>query len=163
MAVYIAMRLSDGLVKIGTSKTPEKRIKEVAARCKSKMVALRTMEGGHQHERWVHQHFSANRVTGEWFHFATAMMTFEIPRAFLCEIVYATENKKIVWEEPAKQVVLDHIAHMAPQLKIRSAPLLSKITGISVETVRRMKGGHGRLPTLSEVEIMRNFIGGCKI
>lgn len=79
MAVYIAMRLSDGVVKIGTSKTPEKRIKQLGKLFKSEMRALRIMEGTFPQEKWMHWRFQGQRVFGEWFTFVDDMMSVEIP------------------------------------------------------------------------------------
>ncbi len=80
MAVYIAMRLSDGAVKIGTSKTPEKRINQVGKFCKSEMRTLRIMEGTFRQEKWLHWFFQGQKISGEWFTFVDDMMKVEIPK-----------------------------------------------------------------------------------
>lgn len=79
MAVYMAMRLSDGAVKIGTSKTPEKRIKQLGKLFKSEMRTLRIMEGTFRQEQWLHWFFQGQRVSGEWFAFVDDMMNVAIP------------------------------------------------------------------------------------
>lgn len=63
MPVYVAERRSDGLVKIGWSQTPRKRVKSL------KCQLLATFKGGLDHERGLHQLCQEHRISekGEWF------------------------------------------------------------------------------------------------
>lgn len=86
MTVYIAMKLSDGSVKIGTSGNVKSRLSSIAFDEKSKMLLLRELDGSFGEEKWMHIRFSDRNICGEWFQFDPEMMTVEIPEDFQCHV-----------------------------------------------------------------------------
>lgn len=77
MSVYFAKGQRDGLVKIGKSNSPDRRLVALASAEKQPVTMLRVIEGGHAVEREMHQNFLALRVRGEWFRFDKSMMVIE--------------------------------------------------------------------------------------
>jgi hypothetical protein len=66
--VYFADR--DGLVKIGYSADPHRRVDQLGARL------LAVMPGGSVMERLMHRRFAEYRSHGEWFHPGLGLITF---------------------------------------------------------------------------------------
>lgn len=64
--VYFARR-SDGLIKIGTSKDPESRVRGIGTISGMAVTLLALQWGSYKDERALHRRFAAHRVVGEWF------------------------------------------------------------------------------------------------
>lgn len=80
MYVYFAQRADTKLVKIGTTRFPEKRI--AAIRCEvypSTLSVLRVIDGSYEAEREMHRRFAPYSRGGEWFVFHPEMMTATMP------------------------------------------------------------------------------------
>lgn len=144
MAVYIALRTSDGLVKIGTSRKPAARIKELSYRCRSRLIMLRTMDGTYPQEKWMHQRFGKQRVVGEWFNFDAAMMTVAIPEHFLVEV-----------PAPPAPWSADAMAELQRGMEFRSPVLVAEMCDIPVSEVGSIT--HGVMPSQVSVDRLLEF------
>lgn len=60
---------SQGMVKIGVSSNPKRRLAMIATGCPGGCVMLATAEGGPEEETRLHELFSHLRRRGEWFIF----------------------------------------------------------------------------------------------
>lgn len=74
MTVYMLQNGADGLVKIGYSANPARRIAALQTGSPGQLTVLRIMDGGQSFEAALHQHFSRLRVRGEWFSYAPEML-----------------------------------------------------------------------------------------
>ena len=80
MAVYFARAGADGpWVKIGTAAHPEDRVRALDTGSPFPLVLMRVIDGSDAVERWLHRHFAAHRLKGEWFNFVPEMLTIEPP------------------------------------------------------------------------------------
>jgi DNA-binding transcriptional regulator YdaS (Cro superfamily) len=79
MPVYFVRAGEDGPVKIGHAKHPASRLRELQAGCFEKFNVLRVIEGDVLSEKFLHRHFKAQRVRGEWFRFHADMLTIVPP------------------------------------------------------------------------------------
>jgi repressor LexA len=66
-------------VKIGKAADPATRLRELQTGHAEKLVVVRLLEGGHETEKWLHKHYAARRLQGEWFRFCESMLTIEPP------------------------------------------------------------------------------------
>jgi hypothetical protein len=57
----------DGPIKIGSSRSPMRRLREIRRDFIEPMKLLATTNGGQERERYYHTLFAAHRVEGEWF------------------------------------------------------------------------------------------------
>lgn len=64
--VYFAQD-EDGLIKIGTSEMPLRRVKQLRLLRKQRIELLGCLKGGFEEEHALHLRFAAHRVAGEWF------------------------------------------------------------------------------------------------
>lgn len=67
LAFVYFMRRTDGLIKIGYSYDPKKRLFQVRAQCKQQVDILATVQGAKKLEGDLHKKYAADRVEGEWF------------------------------------------------------------------------------------------------
>jgi hypothetical protein len=74
MPVYLIRSGSDGLVKIGFSKTVHKRLTKMQVGSPDKLTVLRILDGGKELEAALHARFKSYRVRGEWFTFSEDML-----------------------------------------------------------------------------------------
>lgn len=80
MSVYFIRAGADGpFVKIGHAEDPQARMRCLDTASPFPLVLMRVIDGGEEVERWLHRHFSALRVKGEWFRFTAAMLDIEPP------------------------------------------------------------------------------------
>jgi hypothetical protein len=79
MPVYFIRAGDTGPVKIGWTGNVEVRRKNLQGNHVEPLHLLRVIEGSRQRERWLHRHFAALRLTGEWFRFDAEMLTIEPP------------------------------------------------------------------------------------
>jgi DNA-binding transcriptional regulator YdaS (Cro superfamily) len=79
MPVYFVRAGENGPVKIGHAKNPASRLRELQAGCFEKFNLLRVIEGDVLSEKFLHRHFRAQRVRGEWFRFHIDMLTIVPP------------------------------------------------------------------------------------
>lgn len=77
MAVYFCR--FDDAVKIGFAKHVPSRLRAIQTTLPRKLVLLRQVDGGRAVERWLHQHYKARRLHGEWFAYSECMLTIEPP------------------------------------------------------------------------------------
>lgn len=60
--------ISDGIsVKIGVSKEPEVRLRQLSTACPRRLTLLTSFQGGFDVEAEIHRHYESQRVNGEWF------------------------------------------------------------------------------------------------
>jgi hypothetical protein len=77
MAVYFIRAGEDGPIKIGSADIVHARVKLLQTGNHLELVLLRTIDGDHTLERYLHRHFAAQRIRGEWFTFHPDMLTIE--------------------------------------------------------------------------------------
>lgn len=75
MPVYIIRAEDSGLVKIGWSKDPTKRMGDLRSSSTTELIILRLIDGIMPLEGIFHRHFKELRVRGEWFKFHPDMLT----------------------------------------------------------------------------------------
>lgn len=64
---FIGAKDAIGAIKIGCSKEPSRRIKQILIWSPVELELLATAEGGHREEGILHQMFGGERIQGEWF------------------------------------------------------------------------------------------------
>jgi T5orf172 domain len=110
--VYFVRRESDGLIKIGTSRTPAKRL----AYLKREHGALKLVAvagGDHKRENEFHRRFAALRAEGEWFR----------PELALLECVYALMKECLLEPVPGLPPVVERIEIGRMIWKIKIGPV----------------------------------------
>ncbi len=65
--VYFIKDSSNGLVKIGKSVTPHKRLKILQIGSSNKLQLVKIVKGGMYLEQILHRYFKSIRIQGEWF------------------------------------------------------------------------------------------------
>ena len=78
MSVYFIQSGSaegNGVVKIGHSSDPDRRIGELQSAVADPLRVIRLLEGGHQAEREVHRMLAHLHIRGELFEFSEEMLT----------------------------------------------------------------------------------------
>ena len=68
--VYVISNLKAGIVKIGVSKHPEKRMKSLECQCGMKLFMWhqsKVLYNAYAVENLMHKHFAEYRTYGEWF------------------------------------------------------------------------------------------------
>lgn len=118
MSVYFFRRDADGLVKIGFSKHVDSRCAEFRGPNKGRVLAV--VEGGFVRERLFHDHFAAERRTGEWF--APSDEMFWV----IGEIVVTGDTLAVPAEppEPVKNGDLLHLRHQLGLSRVAAAGLV---------------------------------------
>ncbi|MFC9581595.1 GIY-YIG nuclease family protein [Streptomyces yangpuensis] len=79
--VYVIGSAGSTRVKIGTSVSPEKRLKELQTGNPDRLEVLWCTPGGRELEATLHQAFADYRVEGEWFDFGDVQPVGAIPAA----------------------------------------------------------------------------------
>lgn len=79
MPVYFIRAGNAGPVKIGWANDVEARRRGLQTSHHQPLRLIRTIEGRRQTEGWLHGHFAAQRLEGEWFRFQPEMATVEPP------------------------------------------------------------------------------------
>lgn len=74
--VYFALAADLGKVKIGTSRWPDIRIREIQTCCPVRVEYVFFLEGGRPMERHVHRLFQHLRCRGEWFSYTDEIQRF---------------------------------------------------------------------------------------
>jgi len=88
MSIYFYHLPKQNLVKIGCSSNVNKRLNQLSTGCTEQGVLLRVIEGfGFKAEKWLHEHFKALKVKGEWFNYSEEMLSIEIPDGCLDTII----------------------------------------------------------------------------
>lgn len=72
-AVYFVQRGENGPVKIGHSKNPANRMRELQVGCPDRLHLMGTTPGGRHLERQIHIELEASRLQGEWFESSAAL------------------------------------------------------------------------------------------
>lgn len=65
--LYIIQSNNNGLIKIGRSKNPQKRLKQLQTGNPNKLKLIYTFEGEGWREKIIHERLSYYRLEGEWF------------------------------------------------------------------------------------------------
>ena len=65
--VYFIADLEKDVVKIGTSKSPKSRLKQLQTSNSNRLALLGYIEGNVSEERYLHKYFSKYRLSGKWF------------------------------------------------------------------------------------------------
>ncbi len=65
--LYFIRSLDSGLIKIGHSTNPDKRIKQLRLSTGERLEFVCVGVGGYEHEQILHERFDSDRVRGEWF------------------------------------------------------------------------------------------------
>ncbi|MFE7116605.1 GIY-YIG nuclease family protein [Streptomyces sp. NPDC057654] len=79
--VYVIGAAGSTRVKIGTSTSPEKRLKELQTGNPDRLEVLWHTPGGRELENLLHQAFAGHRAEGEWFDFGDVQPVGAIPAA----------------------------------------------------------------------------------
>jgi hypothetical protein len=74
--VYFAQRGMDGPIKIGVSKNPVSRVKELGTASAEGLRLLGVMPGSRRIEQEVHTLLSGSRLNGEWFRPSESVMAY---------------------------------------------------------------------------------------
>lgn len=65
--IYFIRDTASGLVKVGLSEDPVRRLAKMQTDCPGLLVLLATQDGGEPDESLLHERFSPLRERGEWF------------------------------------------------------------------------------------------------
>ncbi len=115
MTVYVALRTSDGAIKIGMSQNIKQRMNQLRQQFKSRMAIVRLISGGRTEEKWMHERFSSVNTSGEWFTFDPEMLEATPDGSFDIEIdslgwmkivIYMTDDEKRRLQEAANRAEL---------------------------------------------------------
>jgi hypothetical protein len=79
MPVYFIRAGEDGPVKIGHARDPRRRLAMLQTGNAAPLAIIRLVEGGREEEAAAHAQFAVARLSGEWFAFCEAMLTFGRP------------------------------------------------------------------------------------
>lgn len=107
--VYFVRRESDGLIKIGTSRSVANRLASIK-RKRGPLMLITTTGGDHKRETEFHRKFAALRVEGEWFR----------PELPLLECVYALMKERPLEAAPGLPPIVarKEIGQMIWKIKI---------------------------------------------
>ena len=65
--IYFIADTNKDVVKIGVSKSPKKRLKQLQTSNSNKLVLLGYIDGEKEQEKYLHNLFSKHKLSGEWF------------------------------------------------------------------------------------------------
>lgn len=71
--IYL-IQASDGSIKIGIAKNPEKRLQGLQVACPLELKLLGCWEGDSSEERRLHKKYEKSRNRNEWYHLTEEMM-----------------------------------------------------------------------------------------
>ena len=93
--VYLIFSEESGIYKVGVSKNPEKRLKQLQTGNGEKLVLKNKYESEHynQIEKYFHSMYSPEKKVGEWFKF-----TLEHEMRFITECERVENNIKLLKE-----------------------------------------------------------------
>lgn len=74
--VYFVEAVGTGLVKIGVSKTPARRIADLSRMSGAPLIVIATVAGDQKTENRIHRCFAAERRHGEWFALSVRLRRF---------------------------------------------------------------------------------------
>jgi len=66
-SIYFIELLGSEVIKIGFSRDPESRLRQMQTSNPHELRMLKVISGGYEKEAEIHEKFSKNRVRGEWF------------------------------------------------------------------------------------------------
>ena len=121
------IKAANKYVKIGVSKDPHKRLKELQTGNPLPLKLILTMPGSFDTEKALHDYFKSARVEGEWFRLSGK----EIKNCIL-----ALDHPNCKWKSPSniKQFIENGLHYYLLQKAKRNKKLKSKIRQYSVET-----------------------------
>lgn len=67
LRVYAIQCVENGLIKLGVSNDPKRRLVALSCQSPVEMVLLASRPGGYQMEKELHKRFAEHRRRGEWF------------------------------------------------------------------------------------------------
>jgi Meiotically up-regulated gene 113 len=74
--IYFFVDYDNKKVKIGHSKNPKQRLKQIKTGYPGKLVIAKTVPGTPHDERKYHRLFCHDRIIREWFHLSSTMEYF---------------------------------------------------------------------------------------
>lgn len=111
MSVYFIRCGEDGPVKIGIASDVEARRTALQTAHFEELHVLRSVDGTHRHERWLHDRYAANHIRGEWFRFDPEMLSVELPdTATIYKNHYARAYHPVSTEAARMRSMLERIA-----------------------------------------------------
>jgi hypothetical protein len=78
MPVYLIRCGDTDMIKIGWADDPVERLATLQSAHHEPLAIVRLIDGPRFLEAWMHNHFAANRVRGEWFRLVPDMLTVAI-------------------------------------------------------------------------------------
>lgn len=143
--VYLIGSPRSGVVKIGVSKDPERRLRSLRT---GSPVALRLLwkkPGAEDLEEALHAYFSAYRVRGEWFDFGDGEPVAYVEAAFADLITHGLDVRPAPYDpvREADRLVLDAIRTLPTPVKkpdvVRTVGMTGGVVGDAVK--RLVTGG----------------------
>ena len=132
MPIYIIRAGADGLVKIGLTQDPDKRLRDLQSGSPAPLTILRLIEGGYETEAWLHRHFAARRQHGEWFTYSDEMLSID-PRANGCP---SEEISDLIGSRPA-----DRLREARREAGFETAAAFALAVGVKPVTYRTHESG----------------------
>jgi hypothetical protein len=74
--IYFISEENNNRVKIGYSKDPYKRLKQLQTGNSNKLILLNAIPGSQKEERKWHKLFCHSKINNEWFHLSEEILTF---------------------------------------------------------------------------------------
>ena len=65
--IYYIKNINSGHIKIGWSRNPQKRIRQLQPGAEGKLIIMATQPGGPSAEASIHRHFKRLQFYGEWY------------------------------------------------------------------------------------------------
>lgn len=93
--VYFIREASIGAIKIGVSKHPKKRAKELQDHALHEITLLATVEGGYSVEFLLHRLFAHAYIRGEWFRPVEELISYITEEGEPIEVFEKRERDKI--------------------------------------------------------------------
>ena len=88
--IYFVQEENNGLIKIGYSANPKKRLKALQTQSAKKLSIIKTLEGDYREEYDLHRKFSNHLAYDEWFYPHKELIDYiENPDKIIIEEAYA--------------------------------------------------------------------------
>lgn len=103
--IYYARDVDEGSIKIGSSKDPEKRVRELAYVMRRRLKIMGVHDGGLKEEKRLHRRFAGHRIVGEWFTPAADLLAHieagAVPLVLVATGVAREEQRDYIFGDPA--------------------------------------------------------------
>lgn len=134
--IYFIRAGAEGDVKIGTAANVSARLKEFQVGQARILTVIRTIEGGRETERWLHKHYAARHVRGEWFRFSDTMLTIVPPPELPADLI---ANDGDIGD--AKAAIQAALLRSLPRYRVPTASI-ARASGVSYGTIAALRRGH---------------------